>query len=173
MISLKENTSYTAALQWLERSLDDSSNRRIVISEAFLSANAIANLLMNVTKGLVAFPKVMEKNLKKELPFLCVENVLMLLSKKGEDRQEMHDILRKLCFEQTEALKQGSEENKLIEAIIKHPKLSISSEELEDLLNPYKLTGAADKQTQNWLNELERQLLTFEHVNTTQASITV
>ena len=95
VITNAQNAANTAATQWLERTLDDSANRRISLPEGFLAIDAVLNLMINVTSGLVVYPKVIEKNLMEFLPFIATENLLMSAAKAGGDRQEMHEIIRK------------------------------------------------------------------------------
>ena len=115
LMSLNENPLYTASTQWLERSLDDSANRRLSIPEAFLTADSILNILIHIMKGLVVNKKVIHKNLLEELPFMATENILMLSVKKGKDRQTLHETLRKYCLQKVSDDQEGIHSKSLIE----------------------------------------------------------
>src|SRR6185369_100065 len=140
-----DNTAHTAANQWLERTLDDSANRRIVLAEMFLAADAILNLYLNVASGLVVNAKVIERNLDEELPFLASENLMMEAVKAGADRQVVHEALRRATHAAARAMKDGAE-NPLRDLLKKEPVLSNVSERLDDLLEGARYVGRAPEQ---------------------------
>jgi adenylosuccinate lyase len=154
VISLSENALYTASLQWLERSLDDSANRRLFISEIFLATDAILELLIKVTKGIVVNVGVIEKRLKEELPFLVTENILMAAVNKGGDRQALHEALRSHSHLVSEAIKSKGEMNNLLERIANDPIFNLSKKEIDALALSPNLTGRAEAQVKELLNEL-------------------
>jgi len=151
LISLSENPAYTAATQWLERSLDDSANRRIVIPEAFLAADAIVELLLKLSSGLIVNEKVIEKHIQEELPFIATENILMEAVKKGGDRQSIHEIIRSHSIKAAEQVKQGLS-NDLLRALKNDPKLKLDSKEIESILDSKKYIGRAKEQVEYFLN---------------------
>ena len=153
LISLSENPAYTASLQWLERTLDDSANRRITLPEGFLAADGILNLLLEVTKNLVVYPKMIEKHLLEELPFIATENILMESVKKGKDRQEIHEKLKKHAFESARKIKEEGQSCDLIERIAGDPSFGLSTEELAQLLKLTNFTGRAKEQVEEFLSQ--------------------
>ena len=159
LLSLAENPVYTAATQWIERSLDDSANRRLCIPEAFLAADSILNLLHHLASKLVVYPKIIEKRLKEELPFLATENILMAAVQKGQDRQVVHEALRKISHEVALHWKVHGEKIDLIQRIAKDPLFNLSEKELESVLNPNHFTGRASEQVKEFVqNEVEPTL---------------
>jgi adenylosuccinate lyase len=151
LISLQENPSYTAATQWLERSLDDSSNRRLSLPEAFLTADSILNLFQYITSDLVIYPKIIENNLKEELPFLATESILSASFKKGKDRQVIHEALRNHSQEVSRLWKQEGKKEDLMDRISKDKTFDLSYDELLDLLDPKKFIGRAPNQVKEFL----------------------
>lgn len=161
LISLQENPVYTAATQWLERSLDDSANKRLAIPESFLAADAILNLMISVTSNLIVFPKQIKKHLEEELPFLATENILMATVKKGKDRQFIHEKLKNLAFE----AKQEGDSSFLLKQIEKDTDFGLTSQEIKELLNIKHFVGLAPEQTRNFLkNEIEPLLQKYKSV---------
>jgi adenylosuccinate lyase len=155
LMSLQENPLYTAATQWLERSLDDSSNRRLVLPDAFLAADAILNLLLTLA-GFVVQDKVIERRVKQELPLLATESILMAAVKKGKDRQIVHEILRKHT-------QQSPSEDLL--TLLALEDLSLTSQELHSLMDPSLFIGRAQEQVQEFLSlEVEPLLSTYAHI---------
>ena len=153
LISLAENPAYTASTQWLERTLDDSSNRRLSIPEAFLCADAILNLLAHVTEGLVVHPKQIEKHLLEELPFLATENILMEAVKRGGDRQELHEKLRMHSFESARRMKEEAQGCDLLKRIERDSAFGLSNHELHEIASASQLTGRAEAQVEEYLRE--------------------
>ena len=151
-----QNVALTASVQWLERTLDDSANRRIAIPEAFLACDGILNLYANVASGLRLFPAVMQKHLREELPFLATENILMYCVKeKGGDRQELHEHIRIHSVAAAEQVKLYGKENDLLERIEKDPAFGLTKEELTKIADPAAFTGMAAQQCEDFLkNEI-------------------
>ncbi len=160
VISDLMNPAVTAASQWLERSLDDSANRRISIPEAFLAVDGILNLYMNVISGLRAYPAVMKKHLDEELPFMATENILMYCVKnKGGDRQSLHEAIRSHSVKAAEQVKLYGKENVLLDRIMADPAFGLTAEEMEQLTDPATFTGMAELQTEEYLNNTVKPIL--------------
>jgi adenylosuccinate lyase len=153
VIALAENPAYTASTQWLERTLDDSANRRLSISEAFLSCDAILNLMIQVTKGLVVYPKMIERHIQNELPFLATENILMACVKKGGDRQDLHEKIRQHSQNAAHGIKVEGHSNDLLERIAKDPAFKISETEINSILNVSDFIGRAPQQVDEFLEK--------------------
>ena len=155
-----QNAAVTAASQWLERTLDDSANRRISIPEAFLCADAVLNLVINVARGMRVYPAVMEKHLRAELPFLATENILMYcVREKGGDRQTLHEAIRRHSVAAGERVKLHGEDNDLLERIAADPLFGLAEEELARLSDPACFTGMAERQCARFLAEEVRPIL--------------
>ncbi len=144
------NAAQTASTQWLERTLDDSANRRISMAEGFLCADAVLRLLLNITKGLVVNEKVIERSLKDYLPFIATENILMEGVKRGGDRQVLHELLRKASMRATSKMKEG-EDFSLISELAKEEAFGMTEEEMEDLLDPKSFTGRCSVQVEKFI----------------------
>lgn len=147
------NPAMTASAQWLERTLDDSANKRISVSEAFLAVDAILSLVINVVDGLVVNTAVIERNLRRELPFMATENIMMDCVKRGGDRQELHERIRVHSMEAARRVKQGDGVNDLLERIAGDPLFGVTLRQLEDMLNPSAYVGRAPEQTDEFLKE--------------------
>ncbi len=147
------NPAITASAQWFERTLDDSANKRLAIPEAFLAVDAILTLYINVTDGLVVYPKVIEQRLMKELPFMATENIMMDAVKRGGDRQELHERIRVHSMEAGRVIKQEGGENPLLELIAADPSFGISLEDLKALIRPENFVGRAPQQVDDFLRE--------------------
>ena len=147
------NPAMTASTQWLERTLDDSANKRISVSEAFLAVDAILSLVINVVDGLVVNTAVIERNLRRELPFMATENIMMDCVKRGGDRQELHERIRVHSMESARRVKQGDGVNDLLERIAGDPLFGVTLRQLEDMLNPSAYVGRAPEQTDEFLKE--------------------
>lgn len=160
LISLNENPSYTAANQWLERSLDDSSNRRLALSEGFLCADSILNLLCDITSGIVVNPKIISRHLDEEIPFLATENILMHAVKTGKDRQEIHEKLRKHSLEAAKKIKEEGQPGDLLRRISEDPSLGLSAADLADIIKLEYFTGMSAEQTHDFLNQEVNPILT-------------
>jgi len=153
LISLTINPYLIHATQWLERTLDDSANRRISIPEAFLAADAVLELLYNVTDNLIVYEKIIEKHIKEELPFMATENIIMESVKKGSDRQQIHEIIRKHSMNAASRVKNDGKDNNLIESIISDQNIPINKDEMETLVNPKTFIGRAPEQVETFISE--------------------
>ena len=153
------NPAMTSAEQWFERTLDDSANKRIAIAEAFLATDGILDLLCNVVDGLVVYPKVIEKHLRAELPFMATENLMMDAVKAGGDRQELHEVIRRLSMEAGKTVKEEGKDNDLLSRIAADPQFPLTAEELEAAMEPARYTGCAAYQTDRYLREVVTPLL--------------
>ncbi|WP_289219924.1 adenylosuccinate lyase [Ileibacterium valens] len=147
------NPAITASTQWFERTLDDSANKRIAMAEAFLAADGILDLYLNITDGLVVYPKVVEADLRKELPFMATENIMMDAVKAGGDRQELHEAIREHSMEAGRQVKMEGKENDLLERIKNDPRFNITDEQLETILDPSRYVGRAPAQTEEFFAE--------------------
>ncbi len=153
------NPAVTSATQWFERTLDDSANKRLSVAEGFLAADGILDLCINVTDGLKVYPKVIEKRLLSELPFMATENIMMDAVKAGGDRQELHEKIRTLSMEAGRAVKEEGKDNRLLESIAADPAFSLTEEQLADIMNPSGYTGCCSAQVERFLEEEVRPLL--------------
>lgn len=153
------NPQLTAATQWFERTLDDSANKRISVSEAFLATNAILELYINISDGLVVYPKVIESHLMAELPFMATENIMMDAVKAGGDRQELHERIRKLSMQASKTVKEEGKPNNLLDLIAADPLFNTSKEALQKVLKPENYVGRAPEQTTEFLNGVIKPIL--------------
>ncbi len=145
--------------QWLERTLDDSSNRRLSIAEGFLTADGILRLYLNVSCGLRVYPKVIEKHLAAELPFMATENIMMDAVKRGGDRQELHERIRQLSMEAGRRVKEEGKDNELFALIADDESFGLDLSELESCCEPSRFVGRAPEQTEEFLNEIVYPIL--------------
>ncbi|MBS5063527.1 MAG: adenylosuccinate lyase [Hungatella hathewayi] len=153
------NPMLVASTQWFERTLDDSANKRLSIPEGFLAVDGILDLYLNVVDGLVVYPKVIEKHLMAELPFMATENIMMDAVKAGGDRQELHERIRQLSMEAGKNVKERGLDNNLLELIAADPAFGLSLEELQKTMDPAKYVGRAPKQVEEYLEEVIRPIL--------------
>ena len=153
------NPAITSATQWFERTLDDSANKRICIPEAFLATDGILDLYLNVVDGLVVYPKVIEKHMMQELPFMATENIMMAAVKAGGDRQELHERIRMLSMEAGRNVKEKGLENNLLELIAADPAFNMSLETLKSTMDPSKYTGRSKEQTEEFVKEVIQPIL--------------
>lgn len=153
------NPAITSATQWFERTLDDSANKRLSIPEAFLAIDGILDLYLNVVDGLVVYPKVIEKRLMSELPFMATENIMMDAVKAGGDRQELHEKIRQLSMEAGKNVKVNGLDNNLLELIAADPAFNMSIEELQKTMDPAKYTGRAGVQVEAFLKNVISPIL--------------
>ena len=168
------NGEITSSVQWFERTLDDSANRRLSIAEGFLAIDGVLDLLMNVADGLVVYPKVIEKHIMAELPFMATENIMMDAVKKGGDRQELHEKIRQLSMQAGRRVKEEGLENNLLELIAADPAFGLTEEELKASMDPKKYIGRCPEQVTNYLTNVIRPLLAKNSdVLGMQAEITV
>ena len=154
------NGYFTTATQWFERTLDDSANKRLSVPEAFLAVDGILSLYVNVADGLVVYPKVIEQRLRKELPFMATENIMMdAVKKRGADRQQLHEKIREHSMAASRVVKVEGGENDLLERIAADEAFGVTIEELEKILKPENYTGRAKEQTEDFLNECIKPIL--------------
>ena len=153
------NPAITSATQWFERTLDDSANKRLSVPEGFLAIDGILDLCLNVVDGLVVYPKVIEKRLMSELPFMATENIMMDAVKAGGDRQELHERIRELSMEAGRNVKEKGLDNNLLELIAADPAFNLSLEELQKTMNPAKYVGRAPVQVEAYLNNVVNPML--------------
>ena len=148
------NPAITSATQWFERTLDDSANKRLSIPEGFLAIDGILDLCLNVVDGLVVYPKVIEKRLMSELPFMATENIMMDAVKAGGDRQELHERIRELSMEAGRNVKEKGLDNNLLDLIAADPAFGLNEEELKKTMDPAKYVGRAPLQVENFLKKV-------------------
>ena len=153
------NPAITSATQWFERTLDDSANKRLSVPEGFLAIDGILDLCLNVVDGLVVYPKVIEKRLRSELPFMATENIMMDAVKAGGDRQELHERIRELSMEAGRTVKVEGKDNNLLELIAADPAFNLTLEELEKTMEPSRYVGRAKVQTEVFLAKTVQPVL--------------
>ena len=153
------NPAITSATQWFERTLDDSANKRISVPEAFLAIDGILDLYLNVVDGLVVYPKVIEKHMMAELPFMATENIMMDAVKAGGDRQELHEKIRQLSMEAGKNVKQEGKDNNLLELIAADPAFNMTIDELKKSMDPIKYVGRSKEQVEEFLSEVVNPIL--------------
>ena len=153
------NPAITSATQWFERTLDDSANKRLSIPEAFLATDGILDLCLNVVDGLVVYPKVIEKRLMSELPFMATENIMMDAVKAGGDRQELHEKIRTLSMEAGRQVKVEGKDNNLLELIAADPAFNMTLEDLKKTMDPARYTGRSEIQVEKFLKTIVQPIL--------------
>lgn len=153
------NPAITSSTQWFERTLDDSANKRISVAEAFLTVDAILNIYMNVASGLVVYPKVINKRIMSELPFMATENIMMDAVKNGGDRQELHERIRKHSMDAGKVVKEQGGENDLIERIVADDSFNLSHEEIDKILKPENFIGRSVSQVEEFIDEYVNPVL--------------
>ena len=153
------NPAITSATQWFERTLDDSANKRLSIPEGFLAIDGILDLCLNVVDGLVVYPKVIEKHMMAELPFMATENIMMDAVKAGGDRQELHERIRELSMEAGKTVKVEGKDNNLLELIAADPAFNLSLEDLQKSMDPLKYVGRAPRQVEVFLRDVVNPVL--------------
>ena len=153
------NPAITSATQWFERTLDDSANKRLSVPEGFLAIDGILDLCLNVVDGLVVYPKVIEKRLMSELPFLATENIMMDAVKAGGDRQELHERIRELSMEAGKNVKVEGKDNNLLELIAADPAFNLTLEDLQKSMDPSRYTGRAKEQTEAFIANVVQPVL--------------
>jgi len=159
LVSLAANPAHTASAQWLERSLDDSANRRLALPEAFLTADAILRVVHNVASGLVVYPAMVRRNLAAELPFLASEAILMAAVKRGGDRQELHERLRVHSRAASQRILEEGADNDFLDRVADDPEVPLDRGELDQLLDPVRFVGRAPQQVREFLVEQVRPVL--------------
>ena len=153
------NPAITSATQWFERTLDDSANKRLSVPEGFLAIDGILDLCLNVVDGLVVYPKVIEKHMMAELPFMATENIMMDAVKAGGDRQELHERIRELSMEAGKTVKVEGKDNNLLELIAADPAFNLTLEELQKTMDPKKYVGRAKEQTEAFIAKVVNPVL--------------
>lgn len=153
------NPAITSATQWFERTLDDSANKRISVPQAFLAVDCILSLVINISSGMKVYPKIIERHLKEELPFMVTENILMEAVKKGGNRQELHEIIRQHSIESIKVVKEQGKSNDLIERISSDDRFGLSQQEILDILNSDSIVGCAKDQTTEFLVNVVKPIL--------------
>ena len=153
------NPAVTAGTQWFERTLDDSANKRLSVAEAFLAVDAILNIYINISSGLVVYPKVIESRVMKKLPFMATENIMMKAVKNGGNRQELHELLRTHSHSAAARVKKEGLENDLVDRIANDDAFPVTREEIEAELNPSLYIGRSVSQTEDFVNEVARPLI--------------
>lgn len=154
-----QNPSYTAATQWFERTLDDSANKRVAVAEAFLAVDAILNIYINVSGGLVVYDKVIERRVMEKLPYMATENIMMLSVKKGGNRQELHERLREHSFAAARKVKLEGGHTDLIERIADDPMFPVTKQEIVDELDPSRFIGRAEEQTELFVKNVAEPVI--------------
>ncbi|MDF3003575.1 MAG: hypothetical protein K0S22_47 [Oscillospiraceae bacterium] len=159
VIANSTNPALTASVQWFERTLDDSANKRIAVSEAFLAVDAILQIMLNVCDGLVVYPKVVEARVMAELPFMATENIMMQAVKKGGDRQELHERLRAHSLAAARVVKEEGGKNDLLQRIAADPAFGLTMDELSQVMHPALFVGRAPEQVTEYLRDYIRPIL--------------
>lgn len=167
------NPAITASTQWFERTLDDSANKRISIPEGFLATDAILNIYMNITDGLVVYPKVIEKHVMEELPFMATENILMEAVKRGGDRQELHERIRVLSMKAGNQVKVEGKKNDLIERIAQDKTFGLSLDEINSVLEPRNYIGRSSEQVVDFISENVHPVLEVNKVQNLNVELKV
>ncbi|KAI5698037.1 hypothetical protein M8J75_000823 [Diaphorina citri] len=152
-MSLHQNSLATASTQWMERTLDDSANRRLTLSESFLTTDCLLITLQNVLEGLVVYPKVIQRHIDQELPFMATENIIMAMVKAGGDRQVCHEKIRVLSHQAGAQVKQHGKENDLVDRIRADPYFAPILNQMPTLLDPKSFYGRAPEQVREFLAE--------------------
>ena len=153
------NPAMTASEQWFERTLDDSANKRISVPEAFLAVDAILGIYTNIVSGLVVYPKMIEKHIMDELPFMMTENIMMEATKKGGNRQDLHERIRQLSMEAGAVVKQEGKPNDLLDRIAAEPMFGLTKDELMKIADPTLYIGRCPQQVEAFISEVIKPLL--------------
>ena len=153
------NPAFTAGTQWFERTLDDSANKRIAVAEAFLGIDSILNIMLNVCDGIVVYPKVINKRVMDELPFMATENIMMAAVKKGGNRQELHEKLRKHSIAAAAVVKQDGKKNDLIERLCQDESFRLNRDEISSILKPENFIGMSANQVDDFLKDVVNPIL--------------
>lgn len=167
------NPAITAATQWFERTLDDSANKRISVAEGFLAVDAILNLVINVSDGLVVYDKVINQRLMSELPFMATENILMDAVKLGGDRQELHEAIRVHSMAAAKTVKEEGKPNDLLERIAEDKRFNMSLDQLKSVMEPKNFIGMADKQVDAFLKKVVAPIIENNKIDEEKPEINV
>lgn len=169
-----QNPAITASIQWFERTLDDSANKRISVPEAFLATDAILNLYINVASGLVVYPKVIEQHLKNEMPFMATENIMMHAVQKGGDRQVLHEAIREHSMAAARRVKEQGLDNDLVKRIADDKLFGITEDEINTVLKPENFIGCAPYQVHDYIeNTVDKVLEKYSDTNADSVEINV
>ena len=167
------NPAMTAGTQWFERTLDDSANKRISVAEAFLAVDAILNIYINVTSGLVVYENVIKKRVMDMLPFMATENIMMESVKRGGDRQELHEIIRVYSHEAAARVKLHGESNNLIDRIAEDDRIPLTREEILKELESSKYIGRSASQTEEFIKDVIEPILKKHYTEPVDAVLNV
>ncbi len=159
VMNLPGNAAMTEATQWFERTLDDSANRRLILPEGFLAVDVILSLLINITDGIQLWPKVIQRHIQAELPFMATENLMMEAVKRGGNRQELHEVIRQHSMAAGRRVKEEGKDNDLLDRLRNDPAFSCLRNDFDSLLNPVAFIGRAPEQVEDFLNEYVRPIL--------------
>jgi adenylosuccinate lyase len=173
VISLASNAHYTHASQWFERTLDDSANRRLAVSEAFLGADSVAELYISISNGLIVNEKVIAKHIAEELPFIATENIIMQSVIKGGDRQQIHEIIRRASLEAARCIKQEGEKNPLLALLADNDAIPLTREEIDEVLAPEKFIGRSIEQTEEFIRDYIDPALSDIKISGREGRITI
>ena len=173
LIALSQDAAMTACTQWCERTLDDSANRRIALPEAFLTADAVLDIVIYLARGLVVYPKMCERGLRDALPFIATENIMMESVKRGGDRQELHERIRVHSIAAGKNVKEEGGKNDLIERILADPAFDLSREEIDEIMKPEKYIGRSDVQVDEFVAGYVNPILEKYGVGETNADLKV
>jgi len=155
IITNAHNPEITASVQWLERTLDDSANRRLSIAEGFLATDGMLDILINITDNLVVNENVIKKHIREEIPFIATENILMESVKRGGDRQLLHEKIRQYSLIASKRVKEEGLDNNLLELISKDEVFSMNKEDLNNILNPSKYIGRSASQVEIYIKSIQ------------------
>lgn len=159
VLTLAINPAFTASTQWFERTLDDSANKRLTIPQAFLALDAVLNIYLNVSKGMVVYEKIIEKHIAEELPFMATETILMQAVRRGGDRQELHEKIRVYSMQAAKRVKAEGLNNNLIDLIKGDAAFRMSEAEIDDFMDPKNFIGIADLQVEDLLKTVVEPVL--------------
>ncbi|MBT7122883.1 MAG: adenylosuccinate lyase, partial [Clostridia bacterium] len=159
VLCMPMSAAVTASTQWFERTLDDSANKRLIVPQSFLAIDAILNLYLNITSGMVVYENVIKKHVNEELPFMATETIMMEAVKRGGDRQELHERIREHSMAAGARVKMHGQSNNLIYLIKQDKSFGISDKEIDKLIDPVKFTGCASEQTKDFIDTQIKPLL--------------
>ncbi|HUR91591.1 MAG TPA: adenylosuccinate lyase [Gemmatimonadaceae bacterium] len=159
VISLESNAHHTHSVQYLERTLDDSANRRIVIPEAFLATDAILLLMGNIVTGMEIYPKQIRRRIERELPFMATEELIVRAVRAGRDRQAAHEVIRKHSLDAARAMKEGADTNDMLDRLAADPEFGVPMDDLRGVLSPERFVGRAPQQVDDFLAEIVEPIL--------------
>ena len=173
VIANSQNGAFVSGTQWLERTLDDSANKRLSLPQSFLAIDSILILIQNIVKDAVVYENMIRKNLMLELPYMITENILMEAVKKGKDRQEMHEVIRQLSMRATKEIKYYGKENNLITYILEDKRIGISKEEMKKLLDTEKYCGFAIEQCIDYIKYVDENILKNNEIDLNDEEILI